>query len=221
MNDKIRNYVDGYFKAIESSKQLTELKEEITTNITARYNDYISSDLNQEEAFDKATVEFGAINELIADLVSQEKELNHELLQKQKENLSLFSTIFWPVIVIIYYVLSLPLNLLVFSWIIWPLSVPVYMAVAWKIAPDMKSSWFIQSKDVENEKLDYIRLTPEVRAKKKKIKDFTNFSFFVLFIIFIILGFLTGAWYLVWIIFPLAIIVIKLVKVFLLNERLD
>ncbi len=76
MKNKVKNYVDYLFKDIKENKQLRELKEEISANLLDKVNDYISSGLNEEGAFDKAVSGLGDMSELIENLqkVSMEKE---------------------------------------------------------------------------------------------------------------------------------------------------
>jgi hypothetical protein len=75
MKEKIRKYVDSLFSDIYDTKQLRELKEEVSANLMEKINDYIVGGSSEEKAFSKATLELGDMSELINSLkkVSMEK----------------------------------------------------------------------------------------------------------------------------------------------------
>ncbi|TDT50262.1 permease prefix domain 1-containing protein [Fonticella tunisiensis] len=75
MKDRIKKYVDNLFSEIYETKQLRELKEEISANLLERINDLIASGNSEEEAFKKAVSSLGDMDELVENLkkASQEK----------------------------------------------------------------------------------------------------------------------------------------------------
>lgn len=75
MKDKIKKYVDHLFVDINDTKQLRELKEEISANLLEKINDLVASGKSENEAFDKAVSGLGDMGELVENLkkVSDEK----------------------------------------------------------------------------------------------------------------------------------------------------
>ena len=80
MKDKIKKYVDDLFSDIYETKQLRELKEEVSANLMEKINDYIAAGAgagcSEESAFNKAVLELGDMSELVEGLkrVSIEKK---------------------------------------------------------------------------------------------------------------------------------------------------
>jgi hypothetical protein len=68
MKDKIKKYIDSLFSDIHETKQLKELKEEVSANLMEKVNDYIANGTSEENAFEKAKDELGDMNELIEGL---------------------------------------------------------------------------------------------------------------------------------------------------------
>lgn len=68
MKDKIKRYVDDLFSDIYDTKQLHELKEEVSANLLEKINDFIASGDDREEAFNKAVSGLGDMSELVENL---------------------------------------------------------------------------------------------------------------------------------------------------------
>lgn len=68
MKNRIKNYVDPLFSNIHETKQLRELKEEISTNLLDKINDFIAHGRNPDEAFHQAVADLGDMSELIESL---------------------------------------------------------------------------------------------------------------------------------------------------------
>lgn len=68
MKDKIKKYVDSLFVDIYDTKQLRELKEEISANLLEKINDYILRGESKEMAFEKAVSSLGDMRELVESL---------------------------------------------------------------------------------------------------------------------------------------------------------
>lgn len=68
MKDKIKKYVDNLFLDIYDTKQLGELKEEISANLLEKINDLVANGNSEEEAFKKAVSSLGDMDELVENL---------------------------------------------------------------------------------------------------------------------------------------------------------
>lgn len=68
MQDKIKKYVDDLFSDIYDTKQLRELKEEVSANLSEKINDFVASGFSKEDAFKKAVSSLGDMSELVESL---------------------------------------------------------------------------------------------------------------------------------------------------------
>lgn len=74
VKDKIKKYVDNLFLDIYDTKELRELKEEISANLLEKVNDLVSNGKNEEEAFREAVSNLGDMDELVGNLKRASKE---------------------------------------------------------------------------------------------------------------------------------------------------
>lgn len=68
MKAKIKQHVDGLFSGVYETKQLRELKEEISSNLLEKINDLIARGADPDMAFHHAVTELGDMNELVDSL---------------------------------------------------------------------------------------------------------------------------------------------------------
>ena len=75
MKERIKKHVDHLFSDIYETKQLSELKEEVSANLLEKINDFITSGNSEEEAFRKGVSSLGDMDELVESLrkVSEDK----------------------------------------------------------------------------------------------------------------------------------------------------
>ncbi len=69
MNTKIINYVDALFSDIPNNKEANELKEEILSNMSERYEDYIKEGKTENQAFSLVIGSLGDIDEMLVDVM--------------------------------------------------------------------------------------------------------------------------------------------------------
>lgn len=65
MYRQIRDYVESLFLDAPKSAKMTDLKEEIITNLNDKYTDLISSGMGEEQAYNRVIAGIGDIDELI------------------------------------------------------------------------------------------------------------------------------------------------------------
>lgn len=79
MNSKIENYVEGLFFDIPRSKKAIELKEELLSNMSERFEDYIQNGKTENQDYSLVISNLGDIDEMLADVIPNEhfmKEAN-------------------------------------------------------------------------------------------------------------------------------------------------
>lgn len=78
MRDKVKGYVDNLFSEIYQTKELNELKEEITSNLLEKIKDFIDNGHGENEAFNKAVSDLGDTSELVEGLKKASKQKIYE-----------------------------------------------------------------------------------------------------------------------------------------------
>ena len=68
MNREIKRYVDDLFLNIPRSPEVTELKEELLSNMSENYENYIRQGKTEEEAYDLAVNDSKDLDEMLADI---------------------------------------------------------------------------------------------------------------------------------------------------------
>jgi hypothetical protein len=68
MREDIRNYIENLFATAPRSGKVQELKDELISNLTARYDDLIAQGRSDEEAYKIAIGGIGDVDELIKGL---------------------------------------------------------------------------------------------------------------------------------------------------------
>jgi len=69
MNNKIKNYVEGLFLDIPGSKKANELKEELLSNMSERFDDYIQDGKTENQAYSLVISSLGDIDEMLAEVI--------------------------------------------------------------------------------------------------------------------------------------------------------
>lgn len=80
MNSKIKNYVDVLFSDIPRSKKANELKEEIASNMSERFEDYRQEGKTENQAYSLVISSLGDIDDMLADVIPNDdfiKEANY------------------------------------------------------------------------------------------------------------------------------------------------
>lgn len=72
MNERIRNHVESLFAQVPSSRRADELKDELISNLTERYNDLVLQGKDEETAYNIVIAGIGDADELIRGLREQE-----------------------------------------------------------------------------------------------------------------------------------------------------
>ncbi len=126
----IKDYVEGLFKGIPESQEKENIKQEIILNLEEKVQDLVDSGKAEEDAVNKAIVDFGDIDEIKADLMKasgvkpgKEKRKTNHL------NNLLFSV--WGSLLIIG--LLAFINLYFYPEVIW-FVIPTFAVLWWPLA---------------------------------------------------------------------------------------
>ena len=73
MNNKIKNYVEALFSDIPRSKKANELKEELLSNMSERFDDYVKEGKTENQAYSLVIGSLGDIDEMLAEVMPSDE----------------------------------------------------------------------------------------------------------------------------------------------------
>lgn len=208
MNDRLRKYINNLFEEAPQTRKTVELKEEILQNITDKYYDLLSEGKTEEAAYNIAIASVGEVNELIDSLkINSEVKVNpsyKELDEVRKRSaktiaiaVSLYILSLLPLVVLdghaVGFVMMLAMIAIATAMIIYNnISKPRYMKIDDTIVEEFKE-W-------------------KENRGNKGLNSLISAIWSLTTAIYFIVSFITGAWYITWVIFLIATAVISVIK---------
>jgi len=210
----IRVHVEELFAGTTPSKRAVELKEEMIQNLTEKYNDLLSEGKTPEAAFNIAVAGIGDISYLLKDL---EKDAAHpEIIAAQRQRSAMLTAI-----AIMMYILSVvPLIILgvLTRGDTGPLIGVVIMfifiagATGLLIYNGMTKPKYLKTDDTMVEEF---KEWQSASAEQKSLRNSISSSIWALILaIYFLVSFLTGAWYITWVIFVIGAAIQSIVNIF-------
>ncbi|UOO38447.1 hypothetical protein IZU99_04125 [Oscillospiraceae bacterium CM] len=199
MEDKIRRYIDGLFQNTAPTRKAVELKEEMIQNLTEKYNDLLSEGKTPEAAYNIAIAGIGDISGLMKDL--ERDTVNPEDQNAQRQKTAMFTAI-----AVMLYILSV-VPLIVLSVVAPSLYliglVVMFLLIAGAtgllVFSHMSKPKYIKEEDTVVEEF---RQWQSDTRDKKALRDAVSGAVWSLIVaLYFIISFLTGAWYITWVIF--------------------
>jgi hypothetical protein len=83
----IKDYVEGLFASVPDSQEKENIKQEIVLNLEEKVQDLVESGKAEEDAINKAIVDFGDIDEIKADLIKA-SGVNPDKAKKKRNHLN-------------------------------------------------------------------------------------------------------------------------------------
>lgn len=164
MKEKVTKYVDHLFGEIQSSQQISELKEEIIGNLIEKIIDLMVSGKSEEEAFKDAVASIGDISELMDSLeaptekgnedckndnnredVATDKKLK-EPTKKEKNSMIFMSTLssaLWIFAFALFFIIGFSAGWK-YSWLVFIFALAIQLLVVaffWKITTHSKGNY--------------------------------------------------------------------------------
>ncbi len=116
MNDKILIYVKSLFKDAPRTQRISEIEEELLSNLNDKYNDLVASGKSEADAYETVVASVGNIDSLIAEEDNFVEDYKKK--QKEKKLIGTFSSSFWLLTTIVYFLVSFLFSSWEYSWII-------------------------------------------------------------------------------------------------------
>lgn len=213
MEGKLRRYVDELFTDTVPTKKAVELKEEMILNLTEKYSDLLSEGKSPEAAFNIAVAGIGDVSGLLKDLENDSN--NPQQMEAQRRKSAMLTAIS-----IMMYILSV-LPLIVLS-ILFDSEASVIIGIAFMfivisgatgllIYNTMTKPKYLKEDDSIVE--EFRQWQSGNRDKKSLRSSISAALWSIVVALYFIISFLTGAWYITWIIFIIAAALESLINI--------
>jgi hypothetical protein len=201
MEDKIRKHVEELFAGTLPTKKAVELKEEMIQNLTEKYNDLIGEGKTPEAAFNIVVAGIGDVSGLIRDL--EEDPAQAGTMEKHRQRSAMLTAIS----IMLYIVSVVPLIMISMSHHtqygtsvgVAVMLVFVAAATGLLIYNGMTKPKYVKTED---SMVEEFREWQSDRQELKTLRGSVNAALWSLIVAaYFIISFLTGAWYITWVIF--------------------
>lgn len=220
MNNMIKNYIDVLFKEVPRSKKAIELREELASNMNDRFEDCLRQGMSETQAYSQTVANMGDFDAMIAE-VMPDAEFRSQAQFYRKRNARTTG------IAIAMYILGAAI--VVASALFeekFGDAAPIIGVVILLILAAVATGMLIYSHmSTPQEFRDYDKMSAEERRlyatpTGQKLKSVLSIYWSIITIIYLVVSFLTFAWHITWVIWPVAGILSEIVKtIFELREN--
>lgn len=214
MNSKIKNYVEVLFSDIPRSKKAKELKEELLSNMSERFEDYIQAGKTENQAYSLVISSLGDIDEMLAEVMPSDEFLKNANYYRKRNAKNTAISVAMYIIGVVFLIgfgaIGHSLGSGDFYGVIGLLILLLISAVATGIIIYSNMSMPLEYKDYN------ARINEEFKAiDSKEARILTNILsiyWLVITFIYLAISFLTMQWGITWIIWILAGVFESIVK---------
>jgi len=216
MEERIRSHVYDLFAETTPTRKAVELKEEMIQNLTDKYHDLIAEGKTNEAAYNITIAGIGDISTLLAelenDMTNKDQIIYETDASRQK------SAMLTAIAVMMYILCVLPLimmSVLGFRYAS-EIGVPILFimvagATGLLIYNSMSKPKYHSSDTMVEEFREWQSDDKDRKALRKAI---SSALWSITIALYLIISFMTGAWYITWIIFIIATAVESLINIF-------
>ncbi len=210
MKDEIRKYVNNLFKDAPNTKKVYDLKDEIISNTTDKYNDLIKNGESEKEAYEKSIKDIGSVDELVDEL-RKENPISREQNDEDRKKTALIISIS-----VALYILSL-ISVIVLDELGLPDFITVSSFLVLAGIPTCVIIYHFMSrpkyKKYENTMVEEFKEWKDKKDNEKEIKQAISSILWTLtVIIYLAISFIFGIWYISWIIFIIAALIENIIN---------
>ncbi len=213
MNEKLRAYVEKLFKDAPKTIQIVELKEEILQNTLDRYNDLLAEGKSEEAAYNISVAGIGDVSSLIDSLtapVASSGYTREEIAANGKKRSLLLSAA-----VALYILCVVPP--VIFDEIdgLEPLGIVlmfVMAAAATAIVIYREGIKLRYNKSAGTVVEDFKEWNRDTKERKSVLSAVNGAVWALTLIIYLTVSFLSGAWFITWLIFFIGGAVTNIIK---------
>ena len=210
MNMKLREHIDALFSEAPNNHKTVEIKEEILQNLFARYKDLISQGKSEEAAYNITIAGIGDLSGLIEELKEKAGERDDFAYGQSWERYRRQSAIIIPIAIVLFIICVVPLFLFNGSIGITLLFVIAAAATGLLVYNDLSKPGPRKSDETMVEEFKKWR---DSSSQKAKLTSSISSAIWCLTLaLYFLISFMTGAWYITWIIFLIAGAINNIVK---------
>lgn len=206
MIDKLRKHIDILFEKAPYTKQTVEIKEEILQNTIDRYIDLITEGKQPEAAYNIAIAGIGNVDELIAQLSADETPLSMQYIYSRRRSALLLA------VAVMMYILSIVPPIVFQDDIIGPALMFVFIAVATGLIVYRGMTLFKPKKGGETVVESFKEWNTKTEQDNSLLKAIQSIVWAVILVLYFALSFLTGGWYITWLMFFIGAAASNIVK---------
>jgi len=217
MEEKIRRYVDDLFAETAPTRKAVELKEEMIQNLNDKYRDLIKDGKTEEAAYNITIAGIGDISALLAEL--EKDMINKETASYETDASRQKSAMLTAIAVMMYILCTLPMIIMTMFDFLYTaqIGVPIMFlmiagATGLLIYNSMTKPKAVSTPDTMVE--EFREWQSDEKDKKSLRKAISSALWSIIIALYFIISFMTGAWYITWVIFILGGVAESLMNVF-------
>lgn len=199
MEENIRRYVESLFEGTAASRKAVELKEEMIQNLTEKYRDLLSEGKTPEAAYNIAIAGIGDVSGLIRDL--RNDALDPERIEAQRQKTAMLTA----VAVMLYILSVVPVIIL---GVVAPSAAVIGVVLMFLIIAaatglliynHMSKPKYVKMEDTMVE--EFRQWQSDNKDIKSLRSSISGAVWSLIVALYFIISFITGAWYITWVIF--------------------
>lgn len=214
MNSKIKNYVEVLFSDIPRSKKANELKEELLSNMSERFEDYIQGGKTENQAYSLVISSLGDIDEMLVEVMPSDEFLKSANYYRKRNAKNTAISVAMYIIGVVFLIGFAAIGDFMgnedFYAIIGLLIMLLISAVATGIIIYSNMSMPLEYKDYNKE------ITKEFKDIDSKhgrlLKNIVSIYWLIATFIYLAISFITMRWEITWIIWILAAVFESIIK---------
>lgn len=197
MENKLKNYLDILFEDMPQTAETNEIKSEMFQNLLDKYYDLVNDGKDPDVAYNMTIASIGDIRSLFSD--NKSENINFVVSQKRR------SAILTTVAIMLYILCVLPCIIAStinseFSDVMGVAFMFIMIAVATGLIIYNNMTKY---KPSENETIakEFAQWQSGKPSDTRKVRYISKILWCIIVCIYLIVSFLTGAWYITWVIF--------------------
>ncbi len=212
MNEKLREHIEGLFKDAPRTKQVLEIKEEILQNTVDRYNDLLAEGKTEEEAFNISVAGIGDISHIIGSVMAPKAMSGYTAEQIEANRRQ--RAVLLSIAIMLYICCVIPVficDMLGASDEIGIICMFLMVAVATGLViyrSGIKLHYDVSGDTVVESFKEWNHQNKETKGRKDIV---ASIVFPIAAVAYLGMSFTTHAWYITWIIFPIAAAVLNVI----------
>lgn len=217
MREKLRSHIDSLFVNAPKTRNVTELKEELLSDLIAKYDDLVAHGESEEQAYKIAIAGIGDVNELLKGL-ENDKIYNYTVIDAQRKKSAIIVST-----AVALYIIAIAVVILCSQFSSSDIIGVVLMFLIAAVATGLliyNAMSHPRYNRYDDTIVEEIKERANEKSQKRQIRSSINAAIWTIAVaVYLIFSFLFDTWEFSWIIFIIAVAVQQIVKLlFALKE---